>query len=214
MIIQPSGCQKGRVFRSRNRILISTSAQPEFTDFWLFLCPQDIFVVVDVAVLQHRINPSIPSHLRQIFFITCSWSILPVRYLSATHGWRVGCSAEQTSCQKIRSCSYITLVISRGSFWTFAHSTLLWQEKGYKTLGPVSCCHLGENLSGLRVPSDWIIMNNEWSFMPHWGINKTGLTGRNSVQHHSSNFLQASTQLVGSLDLAYVRYCDWNEEPI
>lgn len=74
MIIQPSGGQKGRVFRSRNRILISTSAQPEFTDFWFgfFFCPQDIFVVVDVAVLQHSINPFILSHLRQIFFVICS----------------------------------------------------------------------------------------------------------------------------------------------
>jgi len=82
MIIQPSGCQKGRVFRSRNRILISTSARTEFTDFWLFfLCPQDIFVVVDVAVLQHRINPFIPSHLRQIF----SWPVLEVYRLSDIH---------------------------------------------------------------------------------------------------------------------------------
>lgn len=89
-------------------------------------------------------------------------------------------------CQKTSSCSYITLVISGGSFWTFAHSSLLWQGKGYKTLGPVSRCHLGENLSGLQVPSDWIIMNNEWSFMLHWSINKMGMTGRNSgPQHHS-----------------------------
>lgn len=33
-----------------------------------FFAPQIFFVVVDVAVLQHRINPFIPSHLRQIFF--------------------------------------------------------------------------------------------------------------------------------------------------
>lgn len=76
MIIHPSGGQKGRVFRSRNHILISTSAQPEFTDFWFlvccFFCPQDIFVVVDVAVLQHRINPFILSYLRQISFVICS----------------------------------------------------------------------------------------------------------------------------------------------
>ena len=51
---------------------------------------------------------------------------------------------------------------------------------GYKTPGPVSRCHLGENLSGLRVPSDWIIMNNEWGFMLHWSINKMGVTGRHS----------------------------------
>lgn len=62
---------------------------------------------------------------------------------------------------RISSCSYITLVVSGGSPWTFAQRTLLQQEKGYKTLSPVSRCHLGENLSGLRVPSDWIIMNNE-----------------------------------------------------
>lgn len=61
---------------------------------FFFFCPQDIFVVVDVAVLRHSINPFILSHLRQIFFVICSWSILPVRYLSAAHGWGVGCSAE------------------------------------------------------------------------------------------------------------------------
>ncbi|XP_049626739.1 uncharacterized protein LOC126004334, partial [Suncus etruscus] len=83
------------------------------------------------------------------------------RYSSLPPSVQVGASAEEPGCQEIHSCSYITLVISGGSFWTFAHSTLLWQEKGYKTLGPVSRCHLGENLSGLQVPSDWIIMNNE-----------------------------------------------------
>lgn len=56
-------------------------------------------------------------------------------------------------CQEISSCSYIRPVISGGSFWTFAQRTLLRrQERGYKTLGPVSRCHLGENLSGLLCP--------------------------------------------------------------
>lgn len=114
----------------------------------------------------------------------CSCGLQSDRYSSPAHSSQVGASAEEPWCQEISSCSYITLVISGGSFWTFAHSTLLWQEKGYKTLGPVSRCHLGENLSGLWVPSDWIIMNNEWSFMLHRSINKMGMTGRNSVRHN------------------------------
>lgn len=59
-----------------------------------FFAPRIFFVIVDAAVLQHRINPFIPSHLSQIFSVTCSWSISPVRYSSSTGGWRVGCSAE------------------------------------------------------------------------------------------------------------------------
>lgn len=109
-----------------------------------------------------------------------------------------GSLSEGALCQKPSSCSYITLVINGGSFWTFAHSSLLWQGKGYKTLGPVSRCHLGENLSGLQVPSDWIIMNNEWSFMLHWSINKMGMTGRNSGAAASqSRAGWADPQLVG-----------------
>lgn len=121
--------------------------------------------------------------------VVCSCISQSDRYSSPAHSLQVGASAEETWCQEISSCSYITLVISGGSFWTFAHSSLLWQEKGYKTLGPVSRCHLGENLSGLQVPSDWIIMNNEWSFMLHRSINKMGMTGRNSVHHNRSRSL-------------------------
>lgn len=85
----------------------------------------------------------------------------PDRHSSLHHSLQVGASVEEPWCQRISSCSYITLVISGGSLWTFAQNSLQRQEKGYKTLGPVSRCHLGENLSGLQVPSDWIIMNNE-----------------------------------------------------
>ena len=93
---------------------------------------------------------------------------------------QVGASADGPWCQETSGGSYISLVISGGWRWTFAQSTLPRQEQGYKTPGPVSCCHWGENLSGLRVPSDWIIMNNEWGFMLHWSINKMGVTGRHS----------------------------------
>lgn len=67
----------------------------DFIFYFFFLPPGYFFVIVDAAVLQHRINPFIPSRLSQmVFFVTCSWSISPVRYSSTTGGWRVGCSAE------------------------------------------------------------------------------------------------------------------------
>lgn len=67
----------------------------DFIFLFFFFAPRIFFVIVDAAVLQHRINPFIPSRLSQMFFfVTCSWSISPVRYSSTTGGWRVGCSAE------------------------------------------------------------------------------------------------------------------------
>jgi len=45
----------------------------DFIFLFFFFAPRIFFVIVDAAVLQHRINPFIPSHLSQIFFL---WPIL------------------------------------------------------------------------------------------------------------------------------------------
>lgn len=131
------------------------------------------------------------------------------RIFISAHSLQVGASAEEPRCQEISSCSYITLVISGGSRWTFAQCTLLWQEKGYKTLGPVSRCRLGENLSGLWVPCDWIIMNNEWGFMLHRSINKTGMPGRNSG--HLNHTDPPGLVALQHVSLPHPGICSWSQ---
>lgn len=103
---------------------------------------------LDVCGPALRVNLLTP---KMYLALLCPCSLRSDGCSSPAHGLQGGLCQEPW-CQELSGCLYITLVISGGSFWTFAHSTLLRQEKGYKTRGPVSRCHLGENLSGLQVP--------------------------------------------------------------